>query len=145
MPVGADVDVVVGETGPFVIRGDRAALGHAIWNLLDNAVKYSPDGARVRVSVRRDEAEAAIAVADQGVGVPVAEQRTIFDRFVRGERARDLGVGGTGLGLAIVSHIVRAHQGRVTVESSGERGSTFTITVPRASDEPAESETRVPA
>jgi two-component system phosphate regulon sensor histidine kinase PhoR len=143
--VGAEVDVVVADAGPFVIRGDRASLGHAIWNLLDNAVKYSPDGARVCVSVRGGVTETAIAVADQGVGVPVIEQRTIFNRFVRGERARDLGVGGTGLGLAIVSHIARAHQGRVAVESSGERGSTFTITLPRMTDEPAGVGARVPA
>jgi signal transduction histidine kinase len=145
MPVAADVDVVVTDAGPFVIRGDRAALGHAIWNLLDNAVKYSPDGARVRVSVRDGDTGIAIAVADRGVGVPVAEQGTIFDRFVRGERARDLGVGGTGLGLAIVSHIVRAHHGRVAVSSSGKRGSTFTITVPRTKDEPAGVGARVSA
>jgi two-component system phosphate regulon sensor histidine kinase PhoR len=141
----AAIDVTIDGARPLMLRGDRSALGHAIWNLLDNAVKYSPDGARVRASVRGDDVSIAIVVTDQGVGVPVAEQRTIFDQFVRGERARQLGVNGTGLGLAIVSHIVRAHQGTVGVESSGEGGSTFTMTVPRAGDGTAETSVRVPA
>jgi signal transduction histidine kinase len=118
--------------GAEPIRVDREALGRAIWNLLDNAVKYSGESRRVSVDVSRHGGEVAIAVRDDGLGVPWAEQRAIFTKFFRGAIGRTRGIHGTGLGLAMVRHIAAAHRGRVTVTSEEGRGSTFTICLPIA-------------
>jgi signal transduction histidine kinase len=112
------------------LRADAASLTHALWNLLDNAVKYSPQQHEVRVSVHRHPAGIAIAVQDHGLGIPDRERTEIFGRFVRGEKARELGIKGTGLGLAIVSHIAQAHGGTVEVESEEGSGSTFRLVLP---------------
>jgi len=83
------------------------------------------------VSVTRRQGESVeIAVGDRGLGIPSAEQQDVFNRFVRGARARDLGIRGTGLGLALVSHVVAAHDGRVELASREGVGSTFTIVLP---------------
>jgi anti-sigma regulatory factor (Ser/Thr protein kinase) len=113
------------------VEADAAALTHALWNLLDNAVKYSGDARTVWVSVKSDPKGTAISVWDEGVGIPRREQREIFRKFVRGEQARRLGVQGTGIGLAIVSHIVAAHGGRIDLQSEEGQGSRFTIVLPR--------------
>jgi signal transduction histidine kinase len=113
-------------------RGDAAALGHALWNLLDNAVKYSPPPHVVRVSVAQRGAEVSIAVADQGFGIPAREQQDVFRKFVRGSDTARRGIKGTGLGLAMVSHIAHAHGGSVEVESTEGEGSTFRLVLPRA-------------
>ena len=112
------------------IRADRDALSRAIWNLLDNAVKYSPDHRTVRVDVTSREARLAIGITDQGMGISPAEQKSIFQKFVRGANSREAGVKGTGLGLAMVKHIVTAHRGEVQVESAVGKGSRFTILIP---------------
>lgn len=114
------------------VLADASTLSHAVWNLLENAVKYSPDAQRVCVSVERHRAGVAIAVSDRGLGVPVEERRLIFQRFVRGATASRLGIKGTGLGLAIVSHIVAAHGGRIELDSAVNEGSTFRIVLPAA-------------
>jgi two-component system phosphate regulon sensor histidine kinase PhoR len=113
-------------------RADAAALGHALWNLLDNAVKYSSAPHEVDVSVRRQGGDVAIAVADRGFGIPASEHQNVFVKFVRGRDTERRGIKGTGLGLAIVSHIVAAHQGRIELDSEEGRGSTFTILLPAA-------------
>lgn len=112
------------------ISGDRDALTNALWNLLDNAVKYSPASRAVWVDVAADGSTLSIAVRDRGLGIPAAEQREIFGKFVRGATARDGNIGGTGIGLAMVSHIVAAHGGAVSVVSGAGEGSTFTIRLP---------------
>jgi signal transduction histidine kinase len=112
------------------VRADAAALTHALWNLLDNAVKYSPNANAVHVSVAPHAAGVAISVRDEGLGIPGPEQKDIFNRFVRGEQAARLGIKGTGLGLAIVSHIVSAHGGTIELESKEGAGSTFRIVLP---------------
>jgi signal transduction histidine kinase len=109
---------------------DRQAMGHALRNLLDNAVKYSPDASLVRVELESQNGHVAIHVRDQGVGIPGDEQATIFEKFVRGSASRRMSVKGTGVGLAIVRHIVRAHGGAITVDSEPGKGSTFTIVLP---------------
>jgi signal transduction histidine kinase len=115
---------------PAAIDADGEALARALWNLLDNAVKYSPEGGAVEIGVRRFEGAVAISVCDYGIGIPPHEQQTVFGRFQRGEQARSLGIKGTGIGLAMVDHIVRAHHGRVELESRPGAGSTFTIVLP---------------
>jgi signal transduction histidine kinase len=112
------------------IAVDRDVLNNALWNLLDNAAKYSPAGSTIDVDVSTDGSQLAVAVRDRGFGIPAAEHAEIFRKFVRGERARAERIPGTGIGLAMVQHIVVAHGGTVTVESAAEEGSTFTIRLP---------------
>jgi len=127
------IDVTVDADTPGTVLADSEALRHAIWNLLDNAVKYSPGGSRVTLSVRAHAAGVAIEVCDSGIGVPKSEREGIFLKFVRGVQAQRLGIKGTGVGLAIVSHIVRAHGGSVEIESQEGVGSTFRLVLPACS------------
>jgi signal transduction histidine kinase len=112
------------------VLGDRAALATAISNLLDNAVKYSPNGRRVRVYVGSDGGEAWVAVTDHGPGIPAEETERIFERFYRTDKNRSRALGGTGLGLSIVKNVVSAHGGRVVLDTALGEGSTFTIRLP---------------
>jgi signal transduction histidine kinase len=116
------------ENGP-VVNGDREALVQALWNLLDNAVKYSGDSPNVHVEVEAGN-QVAIRVRDQGAGIPKAEKNRIFRKFTRGSSAERFGIRGTGIGLAMVKHIVDAHGGKVLIESEPGKGSTFTIRLP---------------
>jgi signal transduction histidine kinase len=116
--------------GAAQIEMDCEALSRAVWNLLDNAVKYSPDHHTVEVDLKRRNGGVRIAVRDHGIGIPAHERRAIFAKFHRGELARTRGIKGTGIGLAMVDHIVKAHHGRVEVESEPGKGSTFTIVLP---------------
>jgi signal transduction histidine kinase len=112
------------------VRADSEALGRAVWNLLDNAVKYSPDGTTISVSVSQVDGNVAIAVRDEGVGIAADEREAIFKKFVRGTSSDGRGTKGTGIGLAMVKHIVDAHGGEIRMESEVGRGSTFTILLP---------------
>lgn len=116
---------------PCPIEADAEALALALRNLIDNALKYSPDRPDVSVECGCENGAVAIRVRDRGMGIPTAEQRMIFQKFVRGSAAIAANVKGTGVGLAIVSHIVRAHGGEVRVESVPGEGSTFTIVLRR--------------
>ena len=129
-PRGFTVDLDLDGAQEFQIRADREALAHALWNLLDNAAKYSAESRAIWVSVRRQADEVVIAVRDAGLGVPSRERKEIFGKFVRGEKAKQLGIKGTGLGLALVSHIVEAHGGRMQLESEEGGGSTFRLVLP---------------
>ena len=133
-PAGQRIELLAPAPGNgsngFSIRADREAIALALRNLLDNAVKYSPETSTVRVSVESDGVLTSISVADQGAGIPAAEQRDIFRKFVRGTAARALNVKGTGIGLAIADHIVKAHGGRLEVVSMPGHGSRFTIVLP---------------
>ncbi len=121
------------DAGPtdLVVRGDRRQLVSAVYNLLDNAVKYSEPGARVtvEVSVLADDL-VEVAVADRGIGIPSRDLERIFERFYRVDRARSRATGGTGLGLSIVRHVAQAHGGEVAVESTEGVGSTFRFRIP---------------
>ena len=127
---GRTVELADHLAGPVRVRADPEALGRAVWNLLDNAAKYSPDHGTVWVEVSRQDARVAIAVRDRGLGISASERATIFDKFVRGASAERAGRKGTGIGLAMVRHIVDAHEGTVTVESEPGVGSTFTLHLP---------------
>src|SRR5262249_52073952 len=109
---------------------DPEALSRALWNLLDNAAKYSGESRTIEVFTGRDKKNVWIGVHDFGRGIPAHEQRRIFDKFVRGEAAKSGGIKGTGIGLAMVRHIVKAHRGTVEVSSAPAAGSTFTIVLP---------------
>jgi signal transduction histidine kinase len=112
-------------------QGDRARIAQVVANLLSNAIKYSPAGGDVRVEVERRPGEVLVAVSDQGVGIPAAEQSHVFEKFFRVQRT-DLRVGGTGLGLALAHEIVVAHGGRMEFESVEGQGSRFWFTLPSA-------------
>jgi len=109
---------------------DAAAIGQALANLVDNAIKYSGTGRLLRIDARREGGEVRIAVADRGIGIPGAEQARIFDKFYRIGRSETQSRRGSGLGLALVKHIAEAHGGRVTVESRPGEGATFTLVLP---------------
>ncbi len=128
-PQGYRVEFSAPEELP-VIRGDREALTRAVRNLLDNAVKYSPECRTVWVEAERQDARVAVRVRDCGVGIPAAERKEIFKKFVRGKGPGVGRVKGTGIGLAMVAHVVRAHGGEVRVESEPGQGSTFTLLLP---------------
>jgi two-component system phosphate regulon sensor histidine kinase PhoR len=105
-------------------------LEQAVTNLIDNAIKHSEAGAAVRIAAAREGAEVLVRVADQGCGIEAVHLPRLFERFYRVDHARSRELGGTGLGLAIVKHIVGAHRGTVTVESTVGRGSTFCLHLP---------------
>lgn len=126
------------------IEADREALGLALHNLLDNAVKYSGEARAIEVRLARAGDEIVVAVRDHGVGIPAGEQRKIFDRFHRVSTGLIHEVKGSGLGLSLVQHIVQVHGGRITVDSEPGRGSTFTIRLPIGSEARAGSD-REPA
>ena len=133
---GVTLRVEVAAPVPLV-RGDEDRLGQVLVNLLHNAVKFSPDGGDVTVSVRTVSADVVVAVADHGVGIPRAAQARVFERFYKVDRARVRGeAGGTGLGLAIARHIIEQHGGRIWVESAEGAGSTFSFSIPIATDSP---------
>jgi signal transduction histidine kinase/CHASE3 domain sensor protein len=113
--------------------GDRARIAQVVANLLSNAIKYSPSGGLVRVEVERRDAagQVVVSVSDQGVGIPVAEQSHVFEKFFRVQRS-DLRVGGTGLGLALAHEIIVAHSGRMGFESVEGQGSRFWFALPSA-------------
>ena len=112
------------------VRADGDALGQALHNLLDNAVKYSGDSRSVEVRLGRVGDEVVIEVRDQGVGIAADEQRKIFDRFHRVSTGLVHEVKGSGLGLSLVQHIMQVHGGRVSVASQPGQGSTFTLNLP---------------
>jgi len=115
------------------VRGDAGLLREVLQNLLDNAVQYTSPGGRVDLSAVSRDHEAVITVADTGIGIPLADQERIFERFYRVDAARSREVGGTGLGLSIAKHIVEAHGGRLWVESTVGAGSQFHFSIPLAS------------
>lgn len=115
---------------PATVMGDADRLAQVVDNLLANALRYSEAEAPVALRVRRDGAEAVLEVADRGVGIAADELPHVFKRFWRGEKSRSRETGGAGIGLAIVAELVRAHEGRVDVESSPGHGSTFRVIIP---------------
>ena len=124
------IELALPEDQALMIHGDREALALALWNLLDNAVKYSSAGCTVQVELACEGNCAAIRVRDRGTGIPEAEQKEIFKKFVRGSASTASSAKGAGIGLAMVQHIVDAHKGTVRVESRPGEGSTFTILLP---------------
>jgi two-component system sensor histidine kinase SenX3 len=120
-----------GEPG-LQVYGDHALLVTAVRNLLDNAVRYSPDGTHVGAGARAVGEMVQIAVVDQGIGIGPDEQERVFERFYRVDPARSRDTGGTGLGLSIVKHVAADHGGDVSIWSQPGKGSTFTLRIPAA-------------
>jgi two-component system OmpR family sensor kinase len=111
-------------------RGDPQLLGRMISNLLDNAIRYTPEGGEVRIALEPGQSRARIVVADTGIGIPAECAARVFERFYRVDKSRSRAEGGFGLGLAIVKWIAEAHQGAVTLVSQPGRGSVFSVELP---------------
>ena len=114
-----------------VLRADGTRLEEALHNLLDNAVKFSPDNGQIRLRGTRCGSNVVLSVADNGIGISKEHLPRIFERFYRADKARSRELGGTGLGLAIVKHIAQLHGGRVEAESELGRGTTIRIVLPQ--------------
>lgn len=125
---GLELAVSISEEGSMF--ADSAKIQQVVYNIIDNAIKYTPEGGQVRVTLSRSGKDAMLKIADSGVGIPQEDIPHIFDRFYRVDKARSRDTGGTGLGLSIVQQIVRLHGGSVTVESEVGKGSVFTILLP---------------
>jgi len=126
----------VGPAAEVHVRADREALSRAMWNLLDNAVKYSPECRTVWVEIGGQNGSVTVTVRDQGIGIPPEEQREIFNKFVRGAESKARRIKGTGIGLAMVRQIVLAHGGEIRLTSEPGRGSQFTMVLNAAGATP---------
>jgi signal transduction histidine kinase len=119
---------------PLTVVGDRGRLDQLVWNLVENALRYTPPGGGVELELTQHGADALLRVCDTGVGIPEEHLPRLFERFYRVDKARSRSNGGTGLGLAIVKSVVEAHGGRAEVSSNAmpgpTRGSSFTIWLP---------------
>ena len=113
------------------MQGDRTKLNQVLYNLIDNAMKYTQDGGEIHVSLEERNEQLIWKVRDNGVGIPPEDQEHIFDRFYRVDKARSRETGGTGLGLSIVRQLVGMHQGQISVESEPGKGSCFTVSLPK--------------
>jgi heavy metal sensor kinase len=117
-------------SGDTAFRGDEDLLRRMVINLLDNAIKYTQDGGSVSVKLWREDGRINLRVTDSGIGIPAEAAARVFERFYRVDKARSRSEGGSGLGLPIVKWIAEAHHGSVSLESSPERGSAFTVSLP---------------
>ncbi len=124
------LEIRLGNEDQALVWGDAERLRQILLNLADNAIKYTPAGGVITLSLKNEDGWVTITVADTGIGIHPDSQAHIFDRFYRTDKARSREFGGSGLGLSIVQWIVQAHNGRVTVESEPQKGSTFTLWLP---------------
>lgn len=118
----------------LAVWADEEALDQILGNLVDNALKYTPAGGRIKVGWEADDGEVVLTVQDSGIGIPERDLPRVFERFFRVDRARSRELGGTGLGLSIVKHLAQAMQGGVSATSRVGHGSTFTVRLPRATE-----------
>ncbi|MCA9217226.1 MAG: HAMP domain-containing protein [Planctomycetales bacterium] len=117
-----------------VVDANEESIVQILDHLLDNAVRYTPEGGEITVSCSANQSMAVLEVADTGVGIPVEHRSRIFERFYRVDKARSRRTGGTGLGLSIVRHLVSLFDGQIKVESNSPQGTTFIVTIPLAGD-----------
>lgn len=115
---------------PCEMYADTAKLTQVVYNIMDNAIKYTPEGGLIRVRLVRSGRDAILRISDNGPGIPKEDQPHIFDRFYRVDKSRGRDSGGTGLGLSIVNQLVLMHGGSVSVQSEEGQGSTFTVELP---------------
>ncbi|VHH04440.1 two-component sensor histidine kinase [Streptococcus pyogenes] len=116
------------------IEIDNDKMTQVIENILNNAIKYSPDGGKITVRMKTTDTQLIISISDQGLGIPKTDLPLIFDRFYRVDKARSRAQGGTGLGLAIAKEIIKQHHGFIWAKSDYGKGSTFTIVLPYEKD-----------
>lgn len=133
------LEIRLGSEDQALVRGDRDRLRQVLVNLAENAVKYTPEGGVVTLSLEHHDGWVRISVADTGIGISEEQQQLIFDRFYRTDRARSREMGGSGLGLSIAQRIAQAHGGRITVTSQLGAGSTFVVWLPEYHADDAET------
>lgn len=138
------VNLQLGSEDQAIIVGDRDRLKQVLLNLVDNAVKYTPQGGKVTLSLAKDAMWVKITVQDTGIGIAPENIPNLFDRFYRVDKARSRDAGGTGLGLAIAKSVVEAHNGKITVESQVGKGSTFTVWLPLVESKPVTASSPLP-
>ena len=119
---------------PIWVEIDTDKMTQVIDNILNNAIKYSPDGGKIMVGMKTTDAQLIISISDEGLGIPKKDLPRIFDRFYRVDKARSRAQGGTGLGLAIAKEIIKQHKGFIWAKSEYGKGSTFTIVLPYDKD-----------
>ncbi|MBC6977892.1 cell wall metabolism sensor histidine kinase VicK [Streptococcus cristatus] len=119
---------------PIWVEIDTDKMTQVIDNIMNNAIKYSPDGGTITVSVRTTDVQLILSISDEGLGIPKPDLPKIFDRFYRVDKARSRAQGGTGLGLAIAKEIIKQHHGFIWAKSEYGKGSTFTIVLPYDND-----------
>ena len=119
---------------PIWVEIDTDKMTQVIDNILNNAIKYSPDGGKIKVGMKTTDAQLIISISDEGLGIPKKDLPRIFDRFYRVDKARSRAQGGTGLGLAIAKEIMKQHKGFIWAKSEYGKGSTFTIVLPYDKD-----------
>jgi len=132
LPNGVGIELTASKRVPRV-RADPGQLRQILANLVENGIKYSPAGGTVRLQLEPQDGKLQISVSDDGIGIAASEQRRIFEKFYRVDPNMEQGIGGTGLGLYISRELVRRVGGRIRVESTPGRGSTFTVEIPLAS------------
>lgn len=115
----------------FKIKADRDKIEQVFVNLIDNAIKYTEDGGRIRVCLVQQNGEVVVTVEDNGIGIPREDLDRVFERFYRVDKARSRQLGGTGLGLGIAKHIVLAHKGEIRIESDTGKGTKVFVTLPK--------------
>jgi two-component system sensor histidine kinase VicK len=133
LPAGVSLELAF-EDGPPAALGDSEKVKQVLVNLVENAVKYSPDGGRIAVRLAPHDGHVRFAVEDEGLGIPASEQRRIFEKFHRLDPNLTRGVGGTGLGLYICRELLHRMNGEIWVQSEVGKGSTFVFELPRADD-----------
>ncbi len=124
---------------PFWMEADRIRMGELLGNLLDNAIKFTPAGGHVTVTLASHEDVVHLVVRDSGCGIAPEHLPHVFDRFYRADPARSSRQGGTGLGLSICQAIARAHGGAIDITSTPGRGTTVSVTIPRAANRDGQS------
>ncbi|HFI0158268.1 TPA: cell wall metabolism sensor histidine kinase VicK [Streptococcus suis] len=122
------------QISPIWVEIDTDKMTQVLDNILNNAIKYSPDGGTITFSMKTTDNQLIVSISDEGLGIPKADLPKIFDRFYRVDKARSRAQGGTGLGLAIAKEIVKQHQGFIWAKSEYGHGSTFTIVLPYSKD-----------
>ena len=127
---GKGITITMNNREDIRIDADEMRLRQVLLNLVDNAVKYTPYGGKVEISLTRDEGHAYVSVRDTGIGIEKEDQEKIFGRFYRVDKSRNREIGGTGLGLSICKWIIEAHGGKISVVSDAGKGSTFTVSIP---------------
>jgi signal transduction histidine kinase len=144
IPIAASrgVRIDISPVPPLVVRGDRRRLEQVFFNLVGNAVKFTPDGGRVSLVVRALGDAVEVSIADNGAGIPPEFLPHVFDPFRQADPVPGKRSSGVGLGLSIARELVDAHKGQIRAESDGPgRGSTFVVTLPAVGAPPAETAT----
>jgi two-component system phosphate regulon sensor histidine kinase PhoR len=134
---GQRLELMPPSNEPVSARADEEAVREILDNLVDNALKYTPEGGTIRLRWWADADTCCLEVGDTGIGIPESELPRVFERFYRVDKARSRELGGTGLGLSIVKHLAQAMQGSVRAASDVGKGTTFTVTLPRSGTEAA--------